>query len=144
MRAWRAQRRARERGRELLPFALESLQREVQAAAPLAERRVRLGEQPRNAGDRGKVDVATRAAPRLGSGGERPVAARAREQSAQIVGGNHRVSSCGQCLELIVAATASLRPCMRSRYVKTGGKKNNGYPAIRGRVTVVRDAQRNR
>ena len=40
----RAQRRARERGGELLSFALEFLQGEVQAAAPFAERGVRLGE----------------------------------------------------------------------------------------------------
>jgi hypothetical protein len=40
----RTQVRRCERGRELEALALESLQREVQAAAPLAERGVRLGE----------------------------------------------------------------------------------------------------
>ena len=39
-----AQRRARERGGELLSFALEPLQRKVQAAAPFAEGGIRLGE----------------------------------------------------------------------------------------------------
>ena len=128
---------------ELQPFALEPLQREVQAAAPLAERGIRLCEEPGDAGHLREVDIAARAAPRAAQLGERPVAARAGEQVAEILGCGHRVSLGRSVLERIVAALLEAKPVHRSRYVKADRrKKNNGYPAILGRVTVVENTQK--
>ena len=92
-----------------LPIALEFLQREMQAAAPFAECGVRLREQPRNAGDARKLDLAAGAAPRSAGLGERRVAARAREKLAQRVGGSDCVRFVAQAE--IVAGIRRSSPC---------------------------------
>ncbi len=75
---------------ELLPFALEPLQREVQATAPFAERGVRFREQPGQAGDVREVDRNSprTATPRpTGASGasQRGQASRSRRSSAVVI-----------------------------------------------------------
>jgi sulfur-oxidizing protein SoxX len=55
----------------------------MKADAPFGERRVRLSEQPRNAREARKLDLAAAAAPRFTGFGKRCVAARAGEKIAQ-------------------------------------------------------------
>jgi len=105
----RAQAVARERGLELEPIALEPLQREVGAAALFAERRVRLREQPRNAGDERKVGVTAGAAPGGAWARERLVAARTREELVQSVGCRHAAQIGSR--SRIVAAIRGTGPC---------------------------------
>src|SRR5688500_17652720 len=83
----RQQRFAFARRGDLLPFALELLQREMQSAAPFVERRVRRRKQPWNAGDVWKADFAARAAPRVGRARQRRIAARTGKELAECVGG---------------------------------------------------------
>ena len=98
--------------RELLPFALEPLQREMQAAAPFAERRVRAR---RTARDRRRPCGKSTRQPAQRSPSplrrERRVAARAGEQLAE-----RRRSFIGvvmRSLGVIVAARASTNACTR-------------------------------
>src|SRR5688572_22648575 len=111
----------------------------MQAAAPFAERRVRLCEQPWDARDARKVDVAAGAAPCGAGFGEGRVAARAGEKIAQRVARG----CCGRYGRFVAQgfeswpglARRARAPLTLSESRAT--KKNNGYPAIRGRVTVV-------
>jgi hypothetical protein len=102
------QRRIRERRSDLLPLALQALQGEVQAAAPFAERCVRLGKEPGDAGHAWEIDFAARAPPRGAGCGERRIAARAGQELAEKVSrhGGRIVA-----LVVIVAAFQAHGPC---------------------------------
>src|SRR5262245_5343389 len=108
----------------------------MQAHAPFGERRVRLSEQPGNAREARKLDLAAAAAPRFTGFGKRRVAARAGEKLAQRVAG----SSCGRFVAQGCNSWPGLACRARARLTlseRGATRKNNGYPAIRGRVTVV-------
>jgi len=106
-----------ERLAQLLLLALGALQGIVEAAAPLAERRVRLREQPRDRREAREVDAAAGAAEPVAVRRERLVATRAREALEEIGRTVHR-SGFGSRLEDggyrgIVAAAYGASPCTR-------------------------------
>src|SRR5262249_1304112 len=86
---WRAEVGACERSRELLPLAVDALERVVQATAPLAECRARVRDQPRDRPDAREGDATTVAAQRIAARGERLVAARTREALDELRGMVH-------------------------------------------------------
>src|SRR5690606_744378 len=103
----------RERGVELGGALRELAQREVQSAAPFAERRVRLREQPRNAVDQRKVDLAAGAAQAVrGRIERRAVAARARES----VESGHERRTCGNEAPLCAKRATSVKEKSRARH----------------------------